>query len=137
VPSWAAGATVRVRDEEATDAAPGAVSIRRAFRAGDAIVLDLPVAARVTSPDPRVDAVRGCVAIERGPEVLALESTDFGADIAEAVIDGDAGLVERDGRVVVRVSRRDTGAAAEVPLVPYHSWAQRGPSTMRIWLPTS
>jgi DUF1680 family protein len=23
-----------------------------------------------------------------------------------------------------------------VPLVPYHRWARRGPSTMRIWLPT-
>ncbi|MEV0173917.1 hypothetical protein AB0I00_22695 [Streptomyces sp. NPDC050803] len=22
-------------------------------------------------------------------------------------------------------------------LVPYHSWANRGPSTMRVWLPTT
>jgi hypothetical protein len=25
----------------------------------------------------------------------------------------------------------------EVPLVPYHDWANRGPSTMRVWLPVS
>ena len=24
-----------------------------------------------------------------------------------------------------------------IPLVPYHSWANRGPSTMRVWIPTS
>ncbi|MGV2903396.1 hypothetical protein ACNPM4_17135, partial [Microbacterium sp. AGC62] len=22
-------------------------------------------------------------------------------------------------------------------LVPYHDWAQRGPSTMRVWIPTA
>ncbi len=25
----------------------------------------------------------------------------------------------------------------EVPLIPYHRWANRGPSTMRVWLPTT
>jgi len=99
--------------------------------------LVLPVAPRVTAPDPRVDAVRGCVAIERGPEVLALESNDFGADIAEAIVDTERGVSEQEGVVHVRVSRRDTGDTADVALIPYHSWAQRGPSTMRIWLPTS
>ncbi len=24
-----------------------------------------------------------------------------------------------------------------VPLVPYHRWARRGPTTMRVWLPTT
>ena len=24
----------------------------------------------------------------------------------------------------------------EVPLVPYNRWANRGPSSMRVWLPT-
>ena len=27
------------------------------------------------------------------------------------------------------------GIAAEVPLVEYHDWANRGPSTMRVWVP--
>jgi len=137
VPSWAHGATVQVGEEDAADAATGTVSIRRAFRAGDVVHLVLPVAPRVTAPDPRVDAVRGCVAIERGPEVLALESNDFGADIAEAIVDTERGVSEQEGVVHVRVSRRDTGDTADVALIPYHSWAQRGPSTMRIWLPTS
>jgi hypothetical protein len=26
-------------------------------------------------------------------------------------------------------------ATIDVPLVPYHDWASRGPSTMRVWLP--
>jgi DUF1680 family protein len=24
----------------------------------------------------------------------------------------------------------------DVALIPYHDWANRGPSTMRVWLPT-
>ncbi|HWU29695.1 MAG TPA: hypothetical protein VN041_11485 [Microbacterium sp.] len=67
--------------------------------------------------------------------MLALESVDFGADVAEAVLAADP--VEVDGRVSAEVRRRDTGESADVALVPYHSWAQRGPSTMRVWLPTS
>lgn len=134
VPSWASGAALSVGDQK-EPVAPGVVEVRRAFRRGDVIEFDLPVAPRVTAPDPRVDAVRGCVTVERGPEVLALESLDFGADVVDAVIDGDP--MERDGRVIVPVRDRTTGMIAEVPLIAYHDWAHRGPSTMRVWLPTS
>ena len=34
---------------------------------------------RVTEPDPRIDAVRGCVAIERGPIVYCVETADLPA----------------------------------------------------------
>jgi hypothetical protein len=29
----------------------------------------------------------------------------------------------------------EPGASVEVALRPYHGWANRGPSTMRVWLP--
>lgn len=157
VPGWATGASLRIVTSDAVQqrpVTPGMVDIRHAFRAGDVVQLDLPMAPRVSTPDARIDAVRGCVAIERGPEVLALESTDLGP----AGVD-DVGLValvpgtepfERDGRVWVRVSsvpveetrwpygdtvEQADASTAEVPLVPYHEWAERGPSTMRVWIP--
>jgi DUF1680 family protein len=114
------------------------------------------MAPRVSAPDARVDAVRGCVAVERGPEVLALESVDLGPagvdDVGRVALAPGAAPVERDGRVWVSVTRlpledarwpygeelEGTDAAAvEVPLVPYHEWAERGPSTMRVWIPTT
>ncbi|MGB3731945.1 glycoside hydrolase family 127 protein [Microbacterium sp.] len=139
VPAWAVGADARfIRDgsAEALDAAPGALRVHRAFRAGDVVELELPVTPRITVADPHVDAVRGCVAIERGPEVMALESPDFGTDVGEAVADAASAPFERDGAVWARIARRG-GEAHDVRLIPYHSWAQRGPSTMRVWLPTS
>jgi uncharacterized protein len=161
VPAWAEGATLRVlpAGDEAADAvpvAPGTAEVRRAFRAGDVVELALPLQPRVVRADPRVDAVRGCVAIERGPEVLALESVDLAGapfdDVADAVIDLASPPVRRDGRVWVRLAARvepdarwpytpdvaaPAGDVVEAPLVPYHDWANRGPSTMRIWIPTT
>ena len=127
------------------------------FRAGDVVELELPMAPRVIWPDPRIDAVRGCVAIERGPEVLALESIDLAPlgvdDVGQVVIDADAPLDEcgRPGRrhgcaCGTRLSAEWPYGAADaategdgipIPLVPYHSWANRGPSTMRVWIPTA
>ncbi|MCT9821333.1 glycoside hydrolase family 127 protein [Microbacterium sp. W1N] len=152
VPAWAAGAVLTEPDGATREVAPGTATVRRAFRAGDVVQLALPVAPRITRPDPRIDAVRGCVAIERGPEVLALESVDFPAsgpaDVDGLAVEGEP--VERDGRVWVRVHPVGSAApdwpygaevaapdahAVEVPLVAYHDWAGRGPSTMRVWIP--
>lgn len=138
VPSWAEGATVRLDaggESSKHPASSGTIEIRRAFRAGDVVELTLPIAARVTEPDPRVDAVRGSIVVERGPEVLALESIDFGADIVDAVVAGEP--VDSGGHVRLPVRNRTSGEVADAVLVPYHDWAQRGPSTMRVWIPTS
>ncbi|GIE54518.1 hypothetical protein Ani05nite_80520 [Amorphoplanes nipponensis] len=161
VPPWAAGATVTAGGHRRA-AAPGWVRVERRFRAGETVVLDLPVGPRLTEPDPRIDAVRGCVAVERGPVVLCAESVDLppGARLDALRLERDgglvAGLVDDAGQVVVtcRVGGEPEdgwpyrtvapGGAAEalaptvdVPLRPYHDWAARGPSTMRIWLPTA
>ncbi|KJL43670.1 glycoside hydrolase family 127 protein [Microbacterium trichothecenolyticum] len=162
VPAWGDGARVRVVPAdggaaEERDAAPGAVEVRRAFRPGDVVELDLPMAPRLTAPDERIDAVRGCLAIERGPEVFALESVDLAVagvdDVAQVALAPGAAPVDRDGRVwidVVRHSGSDAGwpygervderggaASVAVPLVRYHEWAERGPSTMRVWIPAA
>ncbi|MDN3444852.1 beta-L-arabinofuranosidase domain-containing protein [Microbacterium sp. APC 3901] len=137
VPSWAEGAVVRVHSggEITESPAPGGtVAVARAYRAGDVVELSLPIVARATSPHPMVDAVRGSVAIERGPEVLALESIDLRADVGDVVVAGEP--IEQRGSVVLPVRHRETGETVEAPLIAYHDWARRGPSTMRVWIPT-
>ncbi|MFD5947671.1 hypothetical protein ACFWAZ_10370 [Streptomyces collinus] len=50
--------------------------VTRAFRPGDEFRLELPVRPRWVTADPRVDAVRGTVAVQRGPLVYCAESVD-------------------------------------------------------------
>ena len=163
VPAWAESArlVVRLSGEELVqtfEAQPGMVSYSRAFAAGDVVELELPIVPRFTSPDPRIDAVRGCLVVERGPEVYALESVDLveagigATDVADILLDATVPPREVDGRVLVGVRERHpeigpwpygdevdaapVGASVqEVALVPYHDWAERGPSTMRVWIP--
>jgi DUF1680 family protein len=54
-------------------AADGYLHVKRAWAAGDELALRFPMTARLTSPDQRIDAVRGCVAVERGPLVYCFE----------------------------------------------------------------
>jgi DUF1680 family protein len=164
VPAWASGAELTDADGR-WPAAPGAVVVERGFRPGDEVTLTLPMAPRWTRPDPRIDAVRGCVAVERGPLVMCAESVDLpggrhvdGVRVDPSVPPRDAGdAVVVTGRLVEPVDRpwpydsggrddpgepdeepqADVGADVDVPLVPYHTWANRGPSTMRVWLPTT
>ncbi|MCL1870522.1 MAG: glycoside hydrolase family 127 protein [Promicromonosporaceae bacterium] len=149
VPSWAEGATLAVGDAAPEPVGSGYVTVPGPAT-GTVVTLDLPVAPRWTFPDPRIDAVRGQVAVERGPVVLALESVDLGADVASARVRTDATPREADGRVQVPVTVAGVADAdwpygqapaatsdeeRWVDLVDYHAWAERGPSTMRVWLP--
>ena len=152
VPAWATeGAVVRALGEEWT-AQPGYAEVRHQFQAGDVVEIDLPVRAGWVWADPRVDAVRGQVAVQRGPVVMCLESVDLEEDVNFASVSTDTAPVERDGQVLVPVTtarpaelpwpfpgERPTPAqtrdAGLVPLVPYHRWGNRGPSTMRVWIP--
>ena len=82
VPGWCEGATLTGPDGDASPVGPGYVCLQRTWRAGDRVVLELPMPVRLTRAHERVDAVRGCRAIERGPLVYAVEQTDLPAGIA-------------------------------------------------------
>lgn len=77
VPGWAEGATASVGDESLTTTPGEYLRVRREFAAGDVVELVLPMTVRPVEADPRVDAVRGCVVVERGPLVYAVEQVDL------------------------------------------------------------
>jgi hypothetical protein len=155
IPPWARpGATFCESGGEPRSAAGPTVQIHRRFAPGDTVRLELPVEPRWTVPDPRIDAIRGTAAVEHGPLVLCAESTDLpgDGDVETIAVDPREAPVLEAGRVVVQGSivkaddatwpYRDSGARPAVgrqdtgiPLLPYHAWSNRGPSTMRVWLP--
>lgn len=158
VPQWADGATLTGPNGVTAVVEPGWADVTGIRAPGDGIELVLPMSPRLTWPDPRVDATRGTVAVERGPLVLCLESVDLPAGVGLDAVRLDAGTPPRphgDGATVqaVAVTLLDGGAgrppfgpeppapteqaALELSLIPYHRWAERGPSAMRVFLPTS
>jgi DUF1680 family protein len=150
LPAWAAGATATVNGEP-QPADGDRFVLRRDFAVGDRIVLALSMRPRFTRPDPRIDAVRGCVAVEQGPVVLCAESVGGELDLDSLRVDAGTDPAAEGGVTVRGVAEElperpwpyaDAGPVGQrttldVPLVPYHRWARSGPSTMRVWLPTT
>jgi uncharacterized protein len=168
VPAWSATAGLTVNEEagssERVPVPPDRyLRIRRAWQAGDEVRLRLDMTPRWTYPDPRVDAVRGCAAIERGPLVYCFEQTDQTARLDELAVVAGAPLAERavtlpgigttiqvtaPGRRVPprepaaawtsdRAQSASDGRAVTVTAVPYFQWDNRGPGAMRVWIPVA
>ncbi len=163
VPGWAQSATV---DGEPV-AGGGYAELTRQWAPGDKAVLELDVSPRLTAPSPLIDAVRGCLAIERGPLVYCIEEVDLPPQtgLADVRVDLDRSLVdagpveslegftgvtaagrvtELDGwREVEYLDLREVPAdgpssqPASLLAVPYFAWANRGAGAMRVWIPDS
>jgi DUF1680 family protein len=170
IPAWCGSASVVVRSggspqpSASPPVAGGYARLTRRWTAGDRVELDLPMPPRLTVADSRVDAVRGCVAIERGPLVYCLEEIDqavgvmiedlalTGTDLAEewhVDLLGGAMLIRAAGVVTadrpspttlyhdVATPTPEVGVAGPVDIVavPYGLWANRGAGPMRVWIP--
>jgi DUF1680 family protein len=164
VPEWCSNATASLGGDEVTaQAGPGTVEMTRSWQAGDRVVLRLAMPPRATTPDPRIDAVRGTIALERGPLVYAVEDADLPAGKSvesleveaapklETVRESEPGLGEltwlsldadvRDDPVSAAWPYRITAATAparrtKIRALPYFAWGNRAGLGMRIWLPT-
>lgn len=151
VPEWAGSAWLTAGGQR-TQVGPGMAAVEGPFLEGDQIELELDMSPRWVMPDARIDAIRGCVAAERGPLVLCVESVDLPEknNVGAVRVDPDSGLEDGAGQITVRGRLLDfedrpwpypgtepvvDGSEVAIPLTPYHDWANRGPSTMRVWIP--
>jgi len=162
IPGWGNGASVRVNDL-ALDVPMQPESyceIRRGWKAGDVVDLDLPMPARLMEANPLVEEDVNQVAIQRGPVVYCLESPDLpsGVKISDVTIPSDidltarfdqhllGGVVVLDGKVqtdtaeawsgkLYREVQAEKTKTVAVKFIPYCVWQNRGPSEMSVWLP--
>jgi DUF1680 family protein len=169
VPQWCAGAEASLDGETSATkvraSGPGVIELSRRWLAGDRVIFRLAMPPRMTVPDPRIDAIRGTLALERGPLVYAVEDADLpaGRTVESVEVPANTSLATETGSQLglgeltcltldatlrddpppagwpYRGSEKPAMAApvtrARVRAVPYQVWANRPGLGMRIWLP--
>jgi len=130
----------------------GYIVIDRKWRSGDKVSLDMPMPVRIIEANKKVKEDHGKVAVQRGPIIYAAEwpdnpkgevlnlvfdknsklTADFKPDMLNGVpvIKGKASRAKKTLEDEVVVSEKQ-----DITLIPYHTWANRGPGEMRVWLP--
>ncbi|MDQ3856709.1 MAG: glycoside hydrolase family 127 protein [Chloroflexota bacterium] len=165
IPAWCeSGATLEVNGERVASPLPGTYAeVRREWRRGDTVRLELPLPVRRLECHPHVAENTGRVALMRGPILYCFEGIDHtGTDPRDVVIPANAELraeyrsdllggvvvLEGEGRVeapdgswegvLYRTAGSPrgerTGRSVPLTLVPYYAWANREPGAMRVWL---
>jgi DUF1680 family protein len=159
IPGWCRNASLRVNGEAVDLAAitrKGYARIKRPWRKGDRVELNLPMPVERVRSHPKVRANAGRVAIQRGPVVYCLEEADNGPDLNNIVLPQKAKLRAKHregllgGVAVVTARAKGQGAAARsselygrkvaairataIMAVPYCTWANRKPGEMLVWI---
>ncbi len=138
------------------------VKVSRSWSAGDRLEVASEVPIRVLRPHWRADAIRGSVAVQRGPLVYCVEAEDLeeGTEVEDVVLDGTAlelapavptGLagftkiaIQAQGHRIVGPARPlyEDGSSEPQPskplpltLVPYFARGNRPSAAMRVWVP--
>ncbi|AMM85914.1 beta-L-arabinofuranosidase domain-containing protein [Martelella sp. AD-3] len=154
VPQWARGFSLTINGE-ASDATPekGYLRIRRQWKAGDTVKLDLQMEPEMLYAHPKVAPDQGRTALLRGPLVYCVEETDNAAplnayvvkDGAPVTLDQAEGLGDTVAlSIEALVESQPTGAlysttppertSASLKAIPYYLWDNRAPGQMLVWL---
>jgi uncharacterized protein len=165
VPGWCREAALSVAGASPTAPEGGDyATLERRWSTGDRVVLELELPPRLTEADPRIDAVRGCLAIERGPLVYCVEQADLPGEVeldevalrqesglseserpdllGGVVTVAAAGVLDTDGRPAdwpygdARDGTRRRTSDLRLTAIPYYAWANRSDGAMRVWIPT-
>lgn len=101
LPAWSGEAGLAVNGEAAGEQPDGRgyAVVRRQWQPGDVLTLSADLSPRMTAPSRRIDALRGTVAVERGPLVYCFEQADQQGEVdledLSLVVGSEAGLTER------------------------------------------
>jgi DUF1680 family protein len=166
IPGWTREPLLRINQRPASleqnAAGKGYAEVRRAWRAGDVVELDLPMPTKLVEANPLVEETLNQVAVKRGPVVYCLESADLpaGTKILDVGISPTIDLLERydqrllggvvvlEGRATAKPSsswdgqlyrevQRSTPRQIRLRLVPYSVWGNRGAGEMTVWMPVT
>jgi DUF1680 family protein len=162
IPAWANGATLKINGQSTQNKlnAGSYFELKRVWKSGDNIQLELPMTVKLIKADPSVEETRNQVAVKRGPIVYCLESNDLPEDvnISEVTIPQDIKLKPRfDGKLLSGVTLLEgdadiykeenwsdqlyrelsplTAEKVSIKLIPYYAWSNRNHADMTVWMP--
>jgi uncharacterized protein len=167
VPEWSQHPRLLVNAQAIDTPSPqkSYIVLERNWQVGDVVDLDLMMEPVLIAPNPRVEATRASVAIQRGPIVYCLEDRDqevegrlldveidksqhlqavWNEDLLDGVIVVEAAgqfaeMESWQGRLYQPVSSlpSQSAQASRLVAVPYYTWGNRGIGGMRVWIPES
>jgi DUF1680 family protein len=166
VPGWCQSAQVTINGQRVDNpmSESGYIVLNQAWQPGDVIELTLAIEPQLIEAHPRLDAIRGSVAIQRGPLIYCLEEVETEVNLLDVRLDEEASLqatweegllpegivvIETTGRVLNPNDWQDTlyrplnslgrqvapSKAVRLKAIPYYAWANRGVNAMRVWIP--
>ena len=138
IPGWSQGAALQLNGKkiEPLDVVKGYAVIRRAWRKGDAVQVDLPIPIRRVEAHNSVMADRGKVTLQRGPLVYGLEALDNdGRALVSLPADPKFQTEPRPDMLGgVTVIRGKTSDEKPFLAIPFYALANRGNSLQEVWL---
>ncbi len=159
VPGWCKKAEVRINGkvQEKPSVEKGYILIKRTWKEGDKVELDLlmPVEKIVAHPEVKEDV--GKIALQRGPLVYCFEEEDQHAPLQliylaldgefkpkwESDLLGGVVVLEGEGLASDGVDWKDElykpasirVKKVKVRAIPYYAWDNREPRGMKVWMP--
>jgi hypothetical protein len=164
IPAWANGAANASVNGNTIDVAANTqrsyLDIRREWKAGDTVELDLPMTVQRVYAHPAVRMDIGKVTLKRGPLVYCLEQVDNpSGPVTRLKLPRTAEIVTRDGSnllggiVTLAADARMLAAddwdgklyratppiekPAALTAIPYYAWNNREPGMMTVWMTES
>ncbi|HEY0735915.1 MAG TPA: beta-L-arabinofuranosidase domain-containing protein [Herpetosiphonaceae bacterium] len=159
LPGWCRAPRLMVNGEAidlANAVENGYAVIRRQWRDGDVVGLELPMPIERVYAHPEVRADVGSAALRRGPLVYCLEQTDLSTPLHQLLLPADAeltarfddgllgGVVVLEGEAVAlsasgwddTLYRTAPPASKPSPIraIPYYAWSNRGAGAMAVWI---
>ena len=164
IPAWCTSASLTRNGRKETVATePGSfASLKGTWAKGDRLVLELEMPTRLMAAHPLVEECRGQIAVQRGPLVYCLESSDLpaGVQLANVSISANSEMklsrpkpdlpnvpileaelshspVSKPANELYSKYEPTNQQAFKANLIPYYAWGNRGQSEMTVWLPVT
>jgi DUF1680 family protein len=133
------------------DVVNGYAIIKRIWKKGDVLKVDLPMEVRRVVANENVKDDQGKVALQRGPLIYCAEWADNNGKAANILLPADASfqasfkpdllngveILQSDLPVINVDEKAQTVSTTRrmVTAIPYYAWANRGKGEMMVWFP--